>query len=208
LVAAPLIGAGVAHAARSNTPLTSEEVLEQETSLGDLVADCIRQAGSADAALVNATQFKPGTIPAGKVTPGDVSALLVKPARPWSVSNVTGTCLKAALERSLSRAPAQSAHFLQVSGLHVVFDTNLPAGARVTDLRVGGKPVQDSAVYRVAMPEDLAKGGSGYFTIPCFSEANISPNPAGTLTEAITAFLDAHPTLNYADLNRIVPRKP
>jgi len=113
LAAILAVGAVSAFAARTTTPLTTEGVLQQETSLGDLVADAIKDAGSAQAALVNATQFKPGTIPEGKVTAGDISALLIKPQRPWVVSNITGACLKAALERSLSRAPQQSAHFLR-----------------------------------------------------------------------------------------------
>jgi 2',3'-cyclic-nucleotide 2'-phosphodiesterase (5'-nucleotidase family) len=208
LAAVLVVGTVSAFAARTPTPLTTEGVLQQETSLGDLVADAIKDAGSAQAALVNATQFKPGTIPAGKVTAGDISAWLIKPQRPWVVSNLTGECLKAALERSLSRAPQQSAHFLQVAGLRVVYDPKAAAGTRVTSLKVGGQPVQDTATYRVAMPDDLAKGGSGYFTIPCFTETTIQPGATGTLADAITAFVEAHATLDYSALNRIEAAKP
>ena len=208
LAAVLAIGVGGAFAARSTTPLTTEGVLQQETSLGDLVADAIEEAGSAQAALVNATQFKPGTIPAGKVTAGDISALLIKPGRQWVVSNITGACLKAALERSLSRAPQQSAHFLQVAGLRVTYDPKAAAGTRITSLKVAGQPVQDTATYRVAMPDDLAKGGSGYFTIPCFTESTIQPGATGTLAEAIAAFVEAHATLDYSNLNRIETVKP
>ncbi|MBM3500544.1 MAG: hypothetical protein FJX74_17955 [Armatimonadetes bacterium] len=195
---------GAAQAARTTDPLTTEGVLLREVSLGDLVADALREAGSAQAALVNATQFKPGTIPAGKVTGGDVSGLLINPGRPWVVSAITGDCLKAALERALSRLPAESAHFLQVSGLKVTYNPNAASGTRVTDLRIGGQPVQGAVEYRVAMPEDLAKGGSGYFTVPCFTKDSIRPGATGTLAEAVAAYVDAHATLNYGDANRIV----
>ncbi|MBM3471780.1 MAG: hypothetical protein FJX75_00740 [Armatimonadetes bacterium] len=210
LATALSVGAGGALAARTETALTTEGVLQQETALGDLVADAIKEAGSAQAALVNATQFKPGTvpIPPGKVTAGDISALLIKPQRPWVVSNITGACLGAALERSLSRAPQQSAHFLQVAGLRVTYDPKAAAGTRITSLKLGGQPVQDTATYRVAMPEDLAKGGSGYFTIPCFTETTIQDGATGTLADAITAFLEAHATLDYSALNRIETVKP
>jgi 2',3'-cyclic-nucleotide 2'-phosphodiesterase (5'-nucleotidase family) len=205
-----LVGIGSAEAARSNEPLSSEGVLQQETSLGDLVADALKEAGSAQAALVNAAQFKAGTIPAGKVTPGDVSARLNNPTGKWVVSSLTGKCLKAALERALSRAsrePQPSAHFLQVAGLRVTYDRDAAAGARVTSLKIGGAPVQDNTTYRVAMPEDLAKGGSGYFTISCFNEGTIQPGATGTLVEAITALLDANATLNYSQLDRIEAAK-
>ena len=204
---AGLLVAG-AQAARSTVELTSEGVLEKEVALGDLVADAIREAGQAQVALVNATQFKPGdAVAAGKVTAGDVSALLVKPGRQWVVSQITGECLKAALERSLSRCPSQSAHFLQVSGLKLTYDEKAGAGARITSLTVDGKAVQNATTYRVAMPDDLAKGGSGYFTIPCFSESTIQPDATGTLADAISAFLDAHATLEYGEPDRIVPAK-
>ena len=84
LAAVFAVGVGGAFAARSTTPLTTEGVLQQETSLGDLVADAIEEAGSTQAALVNATQFKPGTIPAGKVTAG---------ARLSSRLNAASACL-------------------------------------------------------------------------------------------------------------------
>jgi 2',3'-cyclic-nucleotide 2'-phosphodiesterase (5'-nucleotidase family) len=164
----------------------------------------VRQAGSAQVALVNATQFKSGTLPAGKVVAGDVSGLLVKPTRPWVVSSLSGKALKLALERSLSRAPDANAHFLQVSGLVVRYDPQAPAGARVTDLQIGDAPCQDATRYRVAMPDDLAKGGSGYFTIAEFSEASILPGATGALAEAIAAFLEANATLDYGTATRIL----
>ncbi|MCX5834717.1 MAG: 5'-nucleotidase [Deltaproteobacteria bacterium] len=207
LALALLVGLGAAHAARATDPLTTEGVVQAETSLGDLVADAVQEAGSAQAALVNATQFKPGTIPAGKVVAGDISGLLINPGRPWVVSKVTGECLKAALERSLSRVPAESAHFLQVAGLKVTYDPNAAPGTRVTALRIGGQPVQDKTEYRIAMPEDLAKGGSGYFTIPCFNKDTIQPGATGTLAEAIAAYVEAHATLSYGTLDRIVTAK-
>ncbi len=199
-----LVGVGAVHGARATDPLTTEGVVQAETSLGDLVADALQEAGSAQAALVNATQFKPGTVPAGKVAAGDISALLINPGRPWVVSKITGECLRAALERSLSRVPAGSAHFLQVAGLKVTYDANAAPGTRVTSLRIGGQPVQDKTEYRIAMPEDLAKGGSGYFTIACFNKDTIQPGATGTLAEAVAAYVEAHATLNYGTLDRIV----
>ena len=201
-----LVGLTGAYAARATDPLTTEGVLQAETSLGDLVADSLREAGSAQAALVNATQFKPGAVPAGKVTGADVAALLTNPGRPWVVSKITGDCLKAALERALSRVPSDSAHFLQVSGLKVTYDPEATPGTRVTNLRIGDQPVQSKTEYRIAMPEDLAKGGSGYFTIPCFTKDSIQPGANGTLAEAITAYVDAHATLSYGTLDRIVTK--
>jgi hypothetical protein len=205
-----LLVTGGVFAARSTGELTTEGVLKAETSLGDLVADAVQEAGGAEAALVNATQFKPGTVPAGKVGAADISALLTNPGRAWGVSQITGACLKAALERSLSRVPADSAHFLQVAGLKVTYNPDATPGTRVTSLKIGAglAAVQDGKSYRIAMPEDLAKGGSGYFTIPCFNKDTIQPGATGTLAEAIAAYVEAHAVLEYTSLSRIVAAAP
>jgi len=199
----------VAAASRSTTPLTTDGVREREASAADVVADAVLKAGEAQAALLAASQFKTGTVNAGRVATADVTALLVKPERGWVVSNISGEGLRAALERSLSQAPEESAHFLQVAGLKLEYDPKAPAGHRITRLTLGGQEVQAGTRYRVAMTEDLAKGGSGYFVVPDFNENNIVPGRSGTVETAVGAFLEATPELKYpkpgGPPERIVP---
>jgi 2',3'-cyclic-nucleotide 2'-phosphodiesterase (5'-nucleotidase family) len=189
---------------RTAAPITTDCVRVRECPGGDLVADAIRRAASqADAVLVNASQFKAGTIRPGKVTTAEVTALLVQPERTWVISTISGKSLRAALERSLSRVPEESAYFLQVAGLKVVFDPGAPSGRRIKSLHVGHGPVNEATKYRIAMPEDLAKGGSGYFTVPDFTEDNIVTR-GGTLESTIGPFLAATPVLDYGRVTRIV----
>jgi 5'-nucleotidase/UDP-sugar diphosphatase len=205
LSAAVLNGSAIAAPARTTVPLATADVRLGETAIGDLVADAILRAGKADLALVNAAQFRPGSVGPGKVNAADVAALLVKPDREWVVSSITGKAIRLAIERSLSRVPEASAHFLQVSGLRVRYDPKALSGHRVESLQIGTAPAQPTSMYRVAMPEDLAKGGSGYFTVPEINETTIVPEATGTLAEAITQLLEQTPELDYADLDRIVP---
>ncbi|XP_069168282.1 snake venom 5'-nucleotidase-like [Procambarus clarkii] len=63
--------------------------------------------------------------------------------------------------------------FLQVSGFVVVYDVNLPPGSRVVRLQARCQEcrvpefqdVKDDAIYSVAMPSFLAKGGDGFSVI-------------------------------------------
>ena len=197
------VSIAAADAARTVTPLTTDGVREGETTLGDLVADSLMAAGKAQAALVSAAQFGSGTIEPGKVTAADVAGLLLKPTRHWVISNFTGETLRAGLERSLSRAPNPSAHFLQVAGIKVEFDPNGAPDERITKLTIKGAPVQDAATYRVALPEDLAQGGSGYFTVPGWADSQDKTGDSGTMSAAISKYLDAHPAIDYTDRDRI-----
>ncbi|HJN15670.1 MAG TPA: 5'-nucleotidase [Armatimonadota bacterium] len=206
-LAVGLLSAIAADAAKTDTPLATEGIRQREVPLGNLVADALKTAGNADAAFVSAAQFSSGAVEPGKVTAADVSALLVKPTRVWVVSNFSGATIRAALERSLARAPtAASAHFLQVAGIKVQYDPDGAPGTRITSLTVKGAAVQANTMYKVALPEDLAKGGSGYFTVPGFNEGAIIEGVSGTMASAIGDFLGANASINYAPLNRIAPK--
>ena len=63
--------------------------------------------------------------------------------------------------------PTPSNGFLQVAGIKVTFDPGAPKGQRVRSVTLlkTGKVLNDSASYRVAAPEGLAKGGQGYFLV-------------------------------------------
>lgn len=208
--------AGLAQdAARVIVPLSTTEFKTSETTGGDLVADAILEAaegtagGKAQVALINAGQFQPGTVGPGRVTAAQIlGILLTNPDRKWVVSLISGQSLKLAMERSLSRAPEPSGNFLQVAGLIVEYDENAPAGHRVKSLLVGNKPSQPGEKYRVVMPEDLAKGGSGYFTVPDFNEASIVARPDNTLADAINEFMAQVPERDYANLDRVVKVEP
>jgi 5'-nucleotidase len=150
------------------TPVALEarasEVRTRETNLGSFVADAFRAASGADVALVNGGALRADTVlPAGVVTRRELHAIL-----PYEdalvVVEVKGATLKAALENgvSLSREDAKPGRFLQVSGLRFTYDASRPAGARVVDVKVGGKPLDAEATYRLATLSFLASGKDGY----------------------------------------------
>lgn len=138
-------------------------VRTRESNFGNLVADALRAATGADAALVNGGGIRGDRIyPAGTVLTrkdiltelpfGNVAVLI----------EIKGSDLLAALEHGVSRVEAGSGRFPQVSGLSFTYDPARPAGARIVRAAVGGAPLAPERVYRLATSDYLLGGGDGY----------------------------------------------
>lgn len=150
---------------KSAEPLSSQKVREAECSLGDLVADAARAAGKADLALVQASQLRQTTIPAGDLTRDALTGALLYPDEQVVVVTVSGAQVRAALERGISMLPKPSTAFLQVSGITVTFRSTARPGERIDGVTVGRTALSPDKKYRAAMPASLAKGALGYFRI-------------------------------------------
>lgn len=202
LVAVVLL-AGVAWAVGTTTgELTSANAQREETSFGDLTADALAAAAQTTIAFVPALSFKSGTIPPGPVTEPAVRELLTLPTETWAVVSLTGAQLRETLERSLSRAPQPNAGFLQVSGVTVTYDPGRPRNARIVALTLSGAEVVPDQVYEVAMPDSLAKGGAGYFTI--FGQQPVTRSGSDEMAALIVAYADARGTVTYTGQGRII----
>jgi len=137
-----------------------DEMRSRETSLGDLVADAMREAAGADVALINGGTIRAG-IPAGPVTLGTLHDVL--PFDNWLISfAITGKELRESLETGLARVEVRDGGFPQVSGMAYTFDPRAPAGARLVSISVGGAPLEETRRYVLATHDFLAAGGNGY----------------------------------------------
>jgi 2',3'-cyclic-nucleotide 2'-phosphodiesterase (5'-nucleotidase family) len=166
-------------------PLDGREAREKECSLGNLAADAARRATNADAALVHASQLRPGVIPAGALTREALTDALLYPDERVVLAEMSGQKLLAALERGLSMLRKPSAGFLQVSGLTVTFRSEAPSEQRVVEVRVGDKAVSLDKEYKVAMPSSIAKGALGYFRV--FDGLEVEEGPA--IAEAVADYV-------------------
>ncbi|MDE0048412.1 MAG: 5'-nucleotidase C-terminal domain-containing protein [Rhodospirillales bacterium] len=134
-----------------------------ETAFGNLLADAMREATSADVALSNGGGIRGDTI----YPPGTrLTRKMVLTELPFGnktvVLRLTGAQIRQALENGVSRAQHPSGRFPQVSGLAFSFDGRGPPGARVTRVTIGGKPLEDTATYTLATNDFLARGGDDY----------------------------------------------
>ena len=136
-------------------------LVHAETNLGDLVADAVRQTGSAQVALIPSDEIDGGaSIPAGKTEASKIVSALHYAGDPSDtvvVLTLTGAQLFKVAERSVSRAPEPFDGFLQVSGLQIRYDAGQPEGKRVSLVGVGGSEVDSGKAYRVAMTRCLGR---------------------------------------------------
>lgn len=140
-----------------------ESVRGAESSFGDLVADALRDALRADVALMNGGGLRGNRLYSAGSTLTRADILREMPfGNTVMLLELPGADLLAALEHGLSKAPALSGRFPQVSGIAFSYDAGLPVGHRVTGASLGGKPIDPARRYRLATTDYLADGGDGY----------------------------------------------
>ncbi len=137
-------------------------VRTQESAVGDLIADLMRTAMGADAALINGGGIRGNAaLPAGPLRRRDVLSVLPFANKVVKLE-VAGEVLRAALEHGVSQVERSAGCFPQVSGVRYVFDPERPAGSRLVTVSVGGQPLDPRAKYTLATLDFLLGGGDGY----------------------------------------------
>jgi len=134
-----------------------------ECSMGNLISDAMLDR-VADQGIQIAFQNSGGiraSIDAGEVTMGEV--LTVLPFQnTLSTFQVTGATMIAALENGASQLEEGSGRFPQVAGMSFTVDQSQEPGGRVSDIMVGGAPIDPDAVYGVVSNNFVRNGGDGY----------------------------------------------
>jgi 2',3'-cyclic-nucleotide 2'-phosphodiesterase (5'-nucleotidase family) len=140
--------------------LDGANVRLQETNLGNLVTDVMRNVSGADVAIINGgtirTSIKQGSIRVSNVyavVPFDNYIVAIK---------LTGRQIRDTLEHGVSAIEEEEGRFPQVSGLIFTYDRKGPKGKRVKEVFIAGKPLVADNEYTVATNDFLAAGGDGY----------------------------------------------
>ena len=155
-----------AHIAHSDFELMVNEgeiqlVRNNETNLGDLIADAFRKATGAEIAIVNSGGIREN-IPAGDITYGDILTAIPYINEMCAIK-VKGQAIADVLEFSVRKAPEPNGGFMQVSGIS--FDIDLDKNAqvqvdnngmfvafgsderRVSNIKVNGEPLDPDREY-------------------------------------------------------------
>lgn len=143
----------------------------RESSLGNFVADVIRQVGDAQVGLTNSGGLR-ADLPAGRVTRGQIIDALPF-LNSVAVVEMTGAQLREVIEQGLSLERGN----IQVAGLHVEYDIERPLGERAVAIRVGEQVLDDDATYTVAANSFMAEGGDLYSTFVGLPWIREDPRP-------------------------------
>ncbi|MDB4897178.1 MAG: 5-nucleotidase [Firmicutes bacterium] len=148
----------------TTTPLDAVKATNRfrETGMGNFISDVAREVVGADVGLTNG-----GNVRADKVfQPGPLTKKDIVDTLPFTnyimKIEVSGKALLSALELGVSTMGQGHGRFLQVSGVTFRVDPTLPAGSRLSDVKVGGKPLNPQASYTVGVNDYMANGGDGY----------------------------------------------
>ena len=145
----------------SDIAWSSPLVRTQESPLGNLAADALRDYCDADIAIQNGGGIRAG-LTAGDVTVGDIFAMLPFDNKVTLVE-VTGQTVWDALENGVSGYPETYGQFPQVSGIHYTFDGSKPAGERIVSVTLpDGTPLDMEGWYTLACNDFMCGGGDGY----------------------------------------------
>ncbi|MDP4094810.1 MAG: 5'-nucleotidase C-terminal domain-containing protein [Bacillota bacterium] len=137
-------------------------VRAQETNLGDILADAMKEIGNADAALMNGGGIRES------IPKGEIDLYKIGKSLPFVNSLVTvemkGDKLYDALERGMNLYPNTGINggFWQVSGINIVYDGSKPAGKRIVSVSINGAPLDKNKYYKIATNDFEYNGGDNY----------------------------------------------
>ncbi|WP_078409260.1 bifunctional metallophosphatase/5'-nucleotidase [Priestia abyssalis] len=167
-----------------------DHVRTKETNLGNLIADAMREAVKTDIAITNGGGIR-SSVDKGNVTRDDL--LTVLPFSDTLVKlSLTGKSIKLVLEHSVSVYPEEHGGFLQVSGLSFTFDPLQPAGKRVKEININGRPLNPDKIYTVAVNRFTAIGGDGYTML---KGRKITHNSGHTLSKILADYIKKDPVI-------------
>ncbi|KAH7907220.1 Metallo-dependent phosphatase [Hygrophoropsis aurantiaca] len=160
----------------------SSIIRNEETNLGNLLADTVHAYYNTDIAFVNSGGIRcDRIIPEGVLTVRDVIDI-VPFDNAFVVKRVSGRVLLRALENSVSDSRTDG-RFLQLSGLSILVDLRRREGARIMRavLDSGEQIVADDhKMYTVSMVSFIAEGFDGYVD---FKDAETLVGVEGAMTD-------------------------
>jgi 2',3'-cyclic-nucleotide 2'-phosphodiesterase (5'-nucleotidase family) len=166
-------------------------VRAEETTMGNLIADAMRESVGADVAIANGGGIRGDRIyePGTTLTRKDVLTEL-----PFGNSVVlielSGADLLAALENGVSAIEDGAGRFPQVSGLRYVYDAAKAPGERIAEATVQGAPLALDRSYKVAVNDYIYSGGDGYDAL-AKGRAIIDPSGAVLLASVVMNYIQA-----------------
>lgn len=157
-------------------------VRSEETNLGDLITDFLKDYFNTDIAIYNGGGIR-SSIDIGKVTKGDIYRVLPFSTNNTEVLQISGEILLNMLNYNATQVGKGG--FLQVSGLTFELEPNVG----VRNVMINGQPLDLNKIYTLATNSFIARGGDGYDMLKNIPDQKpfraIYGNPAPLLIEYI-----------------------
>ena len=170
-----------------------------ESVLGAFIADVMRALTQTEAAFTNAGGLR-ADIPRGDVTIGNVQDAL-----PFYntivVFELTGSQIKEVLEQGFTLLRGM----VQVSGIVAHYDLTKPYGERLVDASIGGAPIEDARIYRIATNNFLGEGGDLYQT---FVEGKRVDHIDKDVAQIVVEYFETAVEVDAPPLGRLIPVRP
>jgi 5'-nucleotidase len=151
-------------AQRNQKIAVAAEALAKDEQLGSIIADSMLAATAKQKVVLALIQG--GGIRAA-LEPGDITfgnAISVQPFNnKLVVMDITGQQLQQSIEDIVEASRYRVLYVSQGTSYHL--QPLKPAGQRVTDLVVAGKPLDPGATYRICVSDFVANGGDGIVTL-------------------------------------------
>jgi 2',3'-cyclic-nucleotide 2'-phosphodiesterase/3'-nucleotidase/5'-nucleotidase len=146
----------------ADTPIVRTNAYTEETALGNLIADAMRDDLKSDFAFMNPGGIR-ADIPQGTITYADLAK--IQPFGNTLVKlTLTGAEIKTLLQQQW--AIEGSPKTLQISGLKYKADFSKPITERVVELtKADGTPIEDTKEYTATVNDFMAGGGDNYLVL-------------------------------------------
>ena len=166
--------------------------------MGNLVADAmldrVKDQGI-DIAFANSGGIR-ASIDEGEVTMGEVMTVLPF-QNTLSTFTASGQTLIDALENGVSQVEEVAGRFPQVAGMSFTWDSSAEPGSRITEVMVGGAPIDPSGTYGVVTNNYVRNGGDGYDMFATAEDAyDFGPDLADVLAEYMAAIGTSTPEVD------------
>ncbi len=175
-----------------------------ETALANIFADALRDHAKTDIAVINSGSIRNSAFyPKGYAfTRGDIQQEFAFGGY-FVVIEISGADLLDMMENSVSRISYIDGRFMNVSGMSMIYDSNLPVGARVKSLTVGGTDVIAEHVYKMAMQDFYLKGADDYLMLKNKEPIN-NLFAKRRIWHIVTDYLSQLETVKAPVLNRLI----
>ena len=180
----------------TETPLDTRSSLmrREETAFGNLVCDAMREAVAADICITNG-----GGVRANRqyAAGAEITRRIVLEELPFGNKTVLLEVSGKVIRETLEHGFTGDGTFPQVSGLVVRADPSRPAGQRVISVTIGGAPIADDGVYKLATNDYMARGGDGFAAL----------KSARVLIDGLAGqYMSGHVMAHIRKAGRIAPR--